>query len=269
MYDRILVPLDGSTFSEEVVPYALGVANAMGARLTLLRVAEKDSKVAEAEKYVQSLAVSIKAEGRVVASRGHVYADILEEVNRVPGTLVAITSHGRGGLLVAILGSVARDLVQSSHAPVLVYRPHGRSDKQGEPTRITTVLLPLDGSSRSESMQSQAAQWSIALKANLVIVQVLPPNTRFDLLLAEYDVLGDSYVRSHASDVKREFGIDADWEVLYGHPVSSISDYLQGRRDVLVVMATRERAALQAAVLGSVTSGLLHQAGVPMVVQAP
>jgi nucleotide-binding universal stress UspA family protein len=269
MYGRILVPVDGSTFSEEVIPYARGVAKTLGATLTLLCVAENDAKVAEAEEYVQVLAAKVDAEGRAVASRGDVSDDILEEAGRVPGTLTAITSRGRGGLLVAMLGSVARELVQSSHTPVLVYRPHGKSDGDEEPSRITTVLLPLDGSSRSESMQTEAAQWAIALKADLVIVQVLPENQGVDQLLAEYDVLDDSYVRAHARDVKREFGINASWDVLYGHPVASIARYLDGRRDVLVVIATREQPALQAAVLGSVTSGLLHQVGVPMVVQAP
>lgn len=269
MYNRILVPVDGSAFSEEVIPYARGVATTLGATLTLLNVADKGSKRAEAEEYVQTLAAKVDAEGRALVSHRDVGVDILEEARRVPGTLMAITSRGRGGLLVAMLGSVARELVQSSHAPVLVYRPHSKSDGQEEPSRITTVLLPLDGSSRSESMQAQAAQWAIALKADLVIVQVLSENRGVDRLLAAYDVLDDSYVRSHAGDVKREFGVNASWDVLYGRPVTRIAEYLRGRRDVLVVMATRELPALQAAVLGSVTSGLLHQAGVPMVVQAP
>jgi nucleotide-binding universal stress UspA family protein len=268
MYSRIVVPVDGSTFSEEVIPYALGIAKKTGAEVTLLRVVEKEPKKAEVEKYIQDLAAYFGVEGRSVSSRGDVAGDILDEVQRVPGTLVTITSHGRGDRLNALMGSVARDVVRAGHIPVLVYRPSGDTEHH-DPVPITTVLLPLDGTKLSETMQAEAASWARALTASLVVVQVLPANARIDPLLASYDVLEDSYVRWHARDLEREYGVEVDWEVLHGDPVTSITNYLEGRRDVLVVMATRGQPTLQAAVLGSVTSGLLHQAGVPIIVQAP
>lgn len=267
MYERILVPIDGSLFSEEVIPYALGIAEATGGKLTLLRIAEKDS-TAEAEAYVQSLAAKFKAESRLISTRGNVSVDILEEANSVPGTLVAITSHGRGGVLTAMLGSVAREIVQASHNPVLVYRPGGEPNGH-EPIRITSVLLPLDGTHLSESMKPQAAEWARALGVRLTVVQVLSAKTRMDPLLASYDILDSSYVSSHARDIQRDFGVNADWEVLYGDPVDSIARYLDGRRDVLAVMATREQNVIKAAVLGSVTSGMVHKVGIPIVVQSP
>ncbi|MEO7007274.1 MAG: universal stress protein [Terrimesophilobacter sp.] len=270
MYDRIVVPVDGSPFAEEVIPYALGIAQATGAKLTLLRIAEKDSKSAEAESdaYVQTLAAKFLVEGRSVFGRDDVSASILREADRIPGTLVAITSHGRGGVFTAMLGSVAREIVHASHKPVLVWRPDGKEDS-ARPTRITTVLLPLDGTSLSESMGPEAVEWAHALQAGLTIVQVLPANARFDSLLSAYDVLDSSYVSSRASDLKQRFGIEADWEVLYGDPAESIARYLDGRRDVVAVMATRTRSALKAAVLGSVTSEMVHKAGIPIIVQAP
>jgi nucleotide-binding universal stress UspA family protein len=269
MYNRIVVPVDGSTFSEEVIPYALGIAKTTGAELTLLRVVEKESKKAEAEQYVHALATRFGVEGRSVSSRGNVPSDVLDEVARIPGTLVTITSHGRGDRLNALMGSVARDVVRAGHIPVLVYRPSGDADERHDPVQITTVLLPLDGTKLSETIQAEAADWARALNASLVVVQVLPPNTRIDPLLESYDVLEDSYVRWHARDLERQYGIEVDWEVLHGDPVTSITNYLEGRRDVLVVMATRGQPTLQAAVLGSVTSGLLQHAGVPIIVQAP
>ena len=269
MYNRIVVPVDGSTFSEEVIPYALGIAKTTGAELTLLRVVEKESKKAEVEQYVHALATRFGVEGRSVSSRGNVAADVLDEVTRIPGTLVTITSHGRGDRLNALMGSVARDVVRAGHIPVLVYRPSGDADEHHDPVHISTVLLPLDGTKLSETMQAEAASWARALNASLVVVQVLPSNTRIDPLLESYDVLEDSYVRWHARDLERQYGIEVDWEVLHGDPVTSITNYLEGRRDVLVVMATRGQPTLQAAVLGSVTSGLLQHAGVPIIVQAP
>ncbi|MEO7124149.1 MAG: universal stress protein [Lacisediminihabitans sp.] len=268
MFERILVAVDGSPFSEDVIPYALGIAEATAGKLTLLRVAEKGFE-AEAEAYTHELAARFTAESRVIPSRGNVWVDILDEANSVPGTLVALTSHGRGGVLTAVLGSVAREIVQASHNPVLVYRPEDESSKAHKPISIASVLLPLDGTHLSESMKPQAAGLARALGVRLTIVQVLPAKTRTDPLLASYDVLDSSYVSSHAHEIHREFGVEVDWEVLYGEPVESITRYLDGRRDVLAVMATREQNAMKAAVLGSVTSGMVHRSGIPIVVQAP
>jgi nucleotide-binding universal stress UspA family protein len=167
-----------------------------------------------------------------------------------------------------MLGSVAREIVQASNNPVLVFRPDGKSHGL-DPIRITTVLLPLDGSSLSESVETQAATLAVALGAGLTMVQVLPANTRMDPLLTNYDILDSSYVSARARDLAREFGVRVDWEVPYGDPVDSIARFLNGRRDVLAVMATRKQNALKAAVLGSVTSGMVHKAGIPIIVQAP
>lgn len=268
MYDRILVPVDGSPFSEEVITYALTLAKSTGATLALLRIAGSESKMDEAESYVRSLAAGLNAEGLTVAPRGDLADDILAEARRVPNTLVAITTHGRGGLLTAILGSVARKILLASDTPVLVYRPKGTSVGY-ELSEITTVLLPLDGTSLSESMGAQAATWARNLKASLMIVQVLPAVASVDPRTRGSDVLESSYIAAYASDIKKEFGVRIDWDVLHGDPVDAISTFVGARRDILAVMATRGRSALQSAVLGSVTSGLVHKVGMPIILHAP
>lgn len=267
MYTRILVAVDGSPFSEQVIPYARAIAEATGAKLTLLRIAESGA-TAEAEEYLRALAAGSGAETRVITGRVTASVDILEEANAVPGTLVVVTSHGRGGVLVAVLGSVAREIVQASHNPVLVYRPDDEAGERAS-VRIATVLLPLDGTSRSESVTAQAAELARALGATLTVVQVLPKIDKMDRRLASHDVLDSSYVSSHAHDIERQYGVAVNWEVLHGDPVDALESYIDGRDDVLAVMATREQNAVKAAVLGSVTSGMVHRAGIPIIVQSP
>ncbi len=269
MYERILVPVDGSPFSEEVLPYARGLARAIGAKLAVLRVAEKDAEQEEAARQVQTLAQALQAEPRTVASRGNISAAILEEAARVPNTLVAMTSHGRSGLAEAMLGSVAHDVVRTGRGPVLVYRPDGKSKGNREPIELRNVVLPIDGSGRSEWMEQEAAEWARALKARFIVVQAISPDARPDAQIPPNDALESSYVRSHAVELGRKYGLEANWEVLHGDPVDAISRFIDGRRDSLIVMATRGHAGLQAAVLGSVTAGLLREAGVPILVRMP
>lgn len=263
MYTRIVVALDGSTFAEEVIPRAAAIAAQIGATLSLLRIAESTGGMLEAEEYVRALARDHDAEGRAVVSTGSVSDAIMGEVDRIPGSLAALSARGRGGLGTAVLGSVAREYVQASHDPVLVYRPAGRD--LGDPQRISTVLLPLDGTTRSESMAGQAAEWTRALGATLVVVQAIDQR-RVDM--AGIDTAEDAYVRSRAESISAEHGVPAEWDVLHGDPAHALASYVRGRRDVLVVMATRTQPAMRAAVLGSVTSGLMHGASVPAIVQA-
>lgn len=270
MYERILVPVDGSPFSEEVLPYALSVVAATGAKLALMRVAEREAEREEASRQLKALADPLQAETRVVAGSGsNVAAAILEEAARVNGTLVAMTTHGRSGIAEAILGSVAHDVVRTGRNPVLVYRPSGRRAGKPEAVKINTVMLPIDGSGHSEWMQQQAGEWARALKARLLVVQVISPSAKPDPMVPANDALESSYVRSHAVDLGRQYGVEANWEVLHGDPVDAMARFVRDRRDLLIVMATRGRAGLQAAVVGSVTAGLLREAGAPIVVRMP
>jgi nucleotide-binding universal stress UspA family protein len=270
MYERILVPVDGSRFSEEVLPYAMSIAQGLGAKLVLMRVQERESADDEATRQFQALADALQAEPRTVAGRGNVAAAILEEAARVRSTLVAMTTHGRSGIAEAMLGSVAHDVVRTGHNPVLVYRPRGRQPQGGHrPVEINTVMLPIDGSGHSEWMAQQAGEWARALKARLLVVQVISPEARPDPGVPSNDALESSYVRSHAVDLGRRYGVEANWEVLHGDPADAMARFIGERRDILVVMATRGRSALQAAVLGSVTAGLLREGNVPIVVRVP
>ena len=93
MYERILVALDGSRFSEEVIPYAVALA-ARGAPLTLLRVVEKAADEPDARAYVENLGVAHGARGQCVLASGDVAEAILEQARAVPETLVVMTNTG-------------------------------------------------------------------------------------------------------------------------------------------------------------------------------
>lgn len=270
MYDRILVPVDGSAFSEEVLPYALGIARAGGAALSLIRVVDQDAEQAEAARYVGALAAELSADGLAPVARGDRADAILAEARRVPGTLVAMTSHGHSGLMEAMLGSVALRVVRTGGSPVILYRPKGASVEGGrEPVRINAVVLPLDGSQVSEAMAAQAAGMASWLGAELTVVSVIAPEQRLAADIAAGDVMESSYVRTRAEEFATRYGVRTSWEVLHGEPADAIARFLDGRRDALLAMVTHGRRALETAILGSVTAGCLRKCAVPIVTRLP
>jgi nucleotide-binding universal stress UspA family protein len=130
--DDILVPLDGSPLAEQALDQALELARLMEAQCSLLQVVGpgQPGEKAQAEAYLGRVAERLRGQGarartQVVSAR-HVHEAILEQAEAQGNTLVALATHGRGGLGRLLLGSVASKLVQNATAPLLVYRPTDR-----------------------------------------------------------------------------------------------------------------------------------------------
>jgi nucleotide-binding universal stress UspA family protein len=131
--NNILVPLDGSPLAEQVLEPALELARLMEARCSLLRVVEPrggPSEQAGAEAYLASVAARIHGPALPVRTRAvvarHAAEAILEEAAAQTSDLIALATHGRGGLNRLLRGSVADKLVRAAASPVLVCRPTGK-----------------------------------------------------------------------------------------------------------------------------------------------
>jgi nucleotide-binding universal stress UspA family protein len=154
MYDKILVPLDGSEVSESMLPYAIELAKRCGSKVLLLQVVESlgqamaamapaepamvtpeateaiiegvEAEESSAHQYLTGIAEKFRANGSPVetmvvsGSPGVEIARVAEE----NADVVTICSHGRGGLGRALLGSVADHLIHHVNVPVLVLRHH-------------------------------------------------------------------------------------------------------------------------------------------------
>lgn len=137
---RMLVTLDGSAFSREVMAPALELARITGARLSLLEVVTRgggirrllrasERSAESAEQFLREVRSGIPEEYGPVAVRvmeeGNAAAGIVRESRREEVDLVAMATHGRGGLRRLVLGSVAESVVRGTRKPVLLYRPTG------------------------------------------------------------------------------------------------------------------------------------------------
>lgn len=144
--ERVLVPLDTSSTSEEALGPALAVMDP-GATLTLVHVVEPVLGTAEpslpfpmpmdpkllgelrslAQARLDRVAEGLRARGVTVVTRVLTgvgpAAVLLDEAGSAPYDLIAMTTHGQGGLRRLLLGSVADKVVRAAPCPVLVVRP--------------------------------------------------------------------------------------------------------------------------------------------------
>jgi nucleotide-binding universal stress UspA family protein len=141
MYQRVLVPLDGSELAESILPFAEKVAGP--AELILLRVVEPlsagevmasagvvtpDALLArelDAKHYLAGVEQRLKSKGLRVQRRlqlGHPAEEILATAKASGADLIAMTTHGRSGLGRLLFGSVAEAVMRASPVPVLMVR---------------------------------------------------------------------------------------------------------------------------------------------------
>ncbi len=142
MYEKMLVPLDGSRLAECVLPHARAIAKGCTVReIILLRVVEPpptmgaegidvvalqqaDQEAATA--YLARIESQLAAEGFKVSSHvlaGRAAEAINEFVHNNEVNLIALATHGRSGISRLVFGSVADRVIRSAHVPVLLVRP--------------------------------------------------------------------------------------------------------------------------------------------------
>jgi nucleotide-binding universal stress UspA family protein len=145
---RIVVPLDGATPSEVVLPLSVTCACAWEAEIVLVQVvptlatvsgeragvarftptataASLDMEEAAAEKYLQSVAAQIQTSGAPVSisvARGDPAQGILDTARRRDARMIAMATHGRAGLNAIFSGSVAARIAAKYPHPILLVR---------------------------------------------------------------------------------------------------------------------------------------------------
>jgi nucleotide-binding universal stress UspA family protein len=111
---------------------------------------------AEAEEYLDDLAVTLEADGLPITTRvlqGHAAEQILCLADRETVDLVVLASHGEKGVTEWSLGSTAQKIVDRARTSLLV-APVARSGPQcpAGVGRLERILVPLDGSPAAESV---------------------------------------------------------------------------------------------------------------------
>jgi nucleotide-binding universal stress UspA family protein len=145
MYDKILVPVDGSDTATRGLEEAIRLAQSQGSRLRLLHVVNdilafasldgavyseqflkglhERGRVILAEAQAAARRQGVEAEIKAVESIGEPAGEaIVEEAGRWPADLIVLGTHGRRGIRRLVLGSDAEYIVRSTSVPVLLVR---------------------------------------------------------------------------------------------------------------------------------------------------
>lgn len=206
MFERILVPLDGSKASERAIPVAAHIARTSGGTIVFVEVVLppvglgtysgnrtfelKPSAFVRRKEVASSYLKSIpetyavdltNLNTELVVTAGAVSSEILDAARLNKIDLIVLCSHGETGLKRWIFGSVAQEAIRHSPVPVLILDEQGEISPLLDVAHPLRVLVPLDGTLLAESVILPAASLVKALSASrqheLHIMRVveLPP----------------------------------------------------------------------------------------------
>lgn len=134
MYQRVVVPLDGSTLAETVLDFILQIAGPLDLEVVLVRVVPRfaaETELPEAGPYLERQAGPLAGKGvrvRTEVRRGDPAEEIVAATRDARADLIAMTTRGRGGLARLMLGSVAEAVLRTADVPVFLLRHVERAE---------------------------------------------------------------------------------------------------------------------------------------------
>jgi nucleotide-binding universal stress UspA family protein len=283
MYEKILVPLDGSNLAEQVLPFVHCLAKADNIPIELLTVTDPDARPpfwpAEADKsYLKKVSQTYFPAARRIATAVEIGrpADVI--VNRAkddPGSLIAMSTHGMSGMRRWILGSVASKVVQTVTNPLLLVRSVESVDASA-PVDLKTIFVPLDGSGMAEKVLPQVIELagSMKLEVHLIRVYTLPVNAfvATDGVIAqgpapfrqELRNEAETYLGGQAAQLRAHGVEQIMTTALEGDPASEIIDIARNTANNLIAMSTHGRSGIGRWVLGSVAEKVVQHSRDPV-----
>jgi nucleotide-binding universal stress UspA family protein len=272
-FDRILVPLDGSDFGEQVLPLAQALGQANDSQLTLLSVyqgagqplslplmqAGLDGDSREYERYLEKVVTRLGEAGapmRLLVAEG----DVADQINAVAldqgVDLLVMSTHGRSRVGRALMGSVASEVLQLSSLPVLLMRP--REVVEARPPAFEKVMVTLDGSSEAELVLPYAQTLAAQFNSEIILLSVP------DGLQSESQLGNLTRYLDDVADVLMASGLDVRPTVNGSNPAHTIVEMARAEDVDLIMLATHGRGGRDRLMFGSVADTVVRNSHRPI-----
>lgn len=288
MFEKILVPLDGSELSEWAVRPAVQLAEASEGEIILLRSlipvymtmptyaseyawmwpensGEQTHLEAQADlEAVQQKYARPKVRWQTRVIEGDAAGDIVDAAMAEHVDLIVMSTHGRAGIKKWALGSVTERVLHNSTCPVLTTR---------SPQPITRLAITLDGSQVAEQAIEPALLVAAGLGARVTLLRVdepLPtnhgPSIEYGWSMGKDRVYGmvqqrQAQAEAYLEEVAQRYGRDdviVQLMVVDGQPVDKILEIADLHSIDLIAMSTHGRTGLRRWLFGSVTAKVMR-----------
>ena len=291
MYERIMVPLDGSNASERALPYVEEMATKFNPEIALVSVAERAPAESDHlyRAYLKTIQEKVRAELSEWGARPGTRVDVevlvgkpAEEILTYAAgknvSLVVMASRGRSGEGPWLLGNIAAKVLRATTKPVLLARKEAPAERVQRRSLFQRIQVPLDGSKVAEQIIPHAEAMAKSLGGELLLLQAV------ELMRATYNpeasIISKSTIAKENKRRKesseryldgvakglRKRGHSVSRHVTTGAPAAQILDFAEANPVDLIAMSTHGRSGVGRWVLGSVTDKILHAGDMPVLV---
>jgi nucleotide-binding universal stress UspA family protein len=292
MYERILVPLDGSNTAEIVIPYVEEIAAKLGAEIILVGVSESSATdttrlysyyleriTEQVKRQVKDYGAKEEVKIRSKVLLGNPAIEILRHTDEMNAGLIAMASRGSSGSGPWFLGNIAAKVLRAATKPVLLIRAAASSTALQQKSLVKRILMPLDGSKTGEAATQYTEMLARALGAKVMLLQVVEPVkfvVGFETVVPQAVPQSEESIKDAAiaylDSLRKsleEKGIRTSIVVLRGSAANQIIDYAVANTVDLIAMSTHGLSGIGRWVFGSVTGKVLHAGETPILVVRP
>jgi nucleotide-binding universal stress UspA family protein len=195
MFTHLLVPLDGSTLAECVLPHVVSIAGALDAHVTFYHALERPRdtgslnpidplkwqlKKREVESYFEGLVLRFQTAGvkaDKVIEEGIPAECIINYANNHQVDLIVLCTHGLSGLSRWNVSSVVQKIIVRTHKSTLLIRAYESSLPLTGKVHYQRLFVGLDCSARAELVIPVAMRLASYYQASVVLGTVIQPPT--------------------------------------------------------------------------------------------
>lgn len=290
--ENLLVPLDGSRLAEAVLPAAAHLAKALAASITLYHVVEQNapetvhgephlSNLEEAGAYLDDVAARpLLAELPIhchvhAQAPDNVASSIVAHTQELDADLIAMCTHGQGGLRSRLYGSIAQRVVAFGTTPLLLVQP-----SPGTMPNFTCrhLLVPLDQDPEHEQSLEMAAYLAGTCDADVRLLTVVPTRqaltreqaataTLLPGAMTALLNLTQQRARAHLAQQATSLearGLSVSIDVRRGDPTNAIVHAAHQSQSDLIVLGTHGKTNLDAFWSGSLTPRISRRTQLPL-----
>ncbi|MFN8163343.1 MAG: universal stress protein [Solirubrobacterales bacterium] len=273
---RLLVGYDGSDGGRDALELTRVLGALTGAEALVITVlpfgplpityallgdeeaSETEPLFEEARELLSGLEVETRAFGG--GSPAGVMNDIAE---REKVDMAVVGSPHRGAIGRALIGSVAEGLLHGAPCAV-VAAPRGYAGERHEPFQLVAVAY--DGTPESKLALRRAEELALSAKAKIRVLTVSAPPVAVPGVVGYTPTIppdADQIVKEAVKSIDRE--LEAEGRELTGVPAVALAEACEDGVDLLVA-GSRHYGPMARALLGSVSSQLIHKAPCPVLV---
>jgi len=279
MFERILIPLDGSALAESVLIHARRLLSPNDGELLLLQVVtlppstEADAGEpldllwARATEYLQNVSGRLSSEGFRVRSRvveGFPANQILSVAKRDKATLIAMSTHGRTGLSRWVFGSVTEKVLRASPIPVLAIPSFlgiggDAVPREARELPFRKILAPIAAEELSLEILTPLAEFARRFGSTVRLLHVCEGP----------ECAVPTHEMRLAFERLRKEKVPVEPLLQRGDPAVRILETCREEGADLIAMTTHGRSGVSRWVMGSVAEKVLWASNVPLLVVRP